>query len=195
MIDFRHATKAEIAKEIVRMLGIGLLLFVLSLIETDLFTVFRLFGVFPDLTMAFVCAYAWKKADPLAGGICGIAAGVLHDGLLGTLFFVGPVLCFMAGYLIGYLSRNSRRHPPAYFLAALGATMILFLVRAAGSIALSRSIGFLQIFLYEFLLRWVETYAVCCFLYAVYARFNGKKGQTERVEPQPNRNQTNRTSS
>ena len=170
MIDFRHATRAEIAREILRLLGIGAILFLMAVAETAVPVSGRLFSVFPELTLAYLCSYAWRKENALAGGICGIAAGLLHDGVTGVPIFVGPLLYFVTGYVLGQLAQKTRRHAPTFFLAVLLAEFVVLAVRAIGGMFLARYVNLLQVLAYELLPGIAVTYASSALLYLVYGR-------------------------
>ena len=75
---------------------LALLLLTLAILQTSFFGFFPLFGAVPDLVLLGVISVALMMGER-AGGICGLAGGVLLDSLGGTGVALLPLFYFLLG--------------------------------------------------------------------------------------------------
>ena len=106
---------------------IGLLLFVMVILQTSVFARSKPFGATPDLMLCTVLIVSFFLGCH-AGGITGIVAGFLTDALGSVGFSLLPLVYFLVGYLIGYYIKvlNARRY--LFYLITLGIALIVRLI-------------------------------------------------------------------
>lgn len=109
----------------------GLLIVFFALIQTTLFTKFRLFGVVPDLMLPLVIAISMTEHEKW-GAICGIVAAFVIDSLGSTGLSILPILYMLCGYICGVLTvhyfRDSILVRGLYTLVSSGARAVFSLI-------------------------------------------------------------------
>lgn len=105
-----------------------ILLLVLYILQTSVFTRFRLFGVYPMLLPLAVVGIGLFE-DGLWGGIWGIAAGVLCDISIADSFFMFTVTLAVIGFFSGFFSEFilARGFPSFFVLSLISLVLIAFL--------------------------------------------------------------------
>lgn len=169
--------KTEQVKRIIQIILTILGCFLLLLIESGWPTRLRLFGVMPDFslicTVLLATHYGSKK-----GSIAGLILGTVHDGLCAGIFFAGPVLCMLIGYICGYVSEQYRGK---YFKLVFAEIPILvfagLFIRLIGDKLLGTGGDLLGSMLYVFLPRMVITAVLA--LLSIIAYYHIKKHREE----------------
>lgn len=88
-----------------RILVIGLIIFVNFILESTLFQYTRVFGVKPDFTIILITSYAIMRGSGF-GGFIGLASGLLQDIFYGNAIGVNGLAYMLTGYLIGQSNEN-----------------------------------------------------------------------------------------
>ncbi len=101
ILGYRARTRSKI---LVYSVTIGLLLVVLSAVQTSFFGRFRLFGAVPDLMLCTVLCVSYF-CGRYAGGITGIAAGCLIEAVGSFGISVLPIVYLFYGYTAGHYAR------------------------------------------------------------------------------------------
>lgn len=115
-------------KKIKRILAHILLLFLLYILQTSVFTHIRLFGVFPLILPLAVVGIGLFE-DGFNGGVWGIVAGLLCDMSLADSSVLFTVSLAVIGFLTGFLSEFilARGFPTYFFLSVLVLAVLSFL--------------------------------------------------------------------
>ncbi len=98
------------------------LFFAMILLQTTLFSRFRILGVVPDLcfgTLLLVSYFLGKET----GAVTGIAVGFTVEALSSTGVAILPVCYLFCGYVCGYFTRAILPKRFTAFLAVLGAAV------------------------------------------------------------------------
>ncbi len=106
----------------------ALLIVLLSLIQTTLFTRFRPFGAIPDLILPFVIAVSMTERERW-GAVCGLIGAFVIESLGGATLTLLPLLYMPCGYLCGLLTIHYFRDSPlvrALYTAATSLARALF---------------------------------------------------------------------
>ncbi len=106
-------------------LSIAVLLLLVAIMQSTVFSAFRIFGAVPDLMICTVLIIAFFFGQ-YAGAITGIGAGWLIEAMGGgTGILILPVIYLLCGYLTGYFAKSAsaRRYP--VYLIYLGIVLLL----------------------------------------------------------------------
>ncbi len=116
----------------------ALLIVLLSLVQTTLFTRFRPFGAIPDLILPFVIAVSMTERERW-GAVCGLLGAFVIESLGGSTLTLLPLLYMPCGYICGLLATHAFRDAPivrALFTAAASlARSLLTLVTVVATVA------------------------------------------------------------
>lgn len=115
-------------KKIKRILAHILLLFLLYILQTSVFTHLRLFGVYPLLLPLAVVGIGLFE-DGFSGGVWGIVAGLLCDISLADSRVLFTVSLAVTGFITGFLSEFilARGFPTYFILSFLVLALLSFL--------------------------------------------------------------------
>lgn len=115
------------SEDIFKGVVIGLILIMLTILQTTLFTRFRPFGVVPDLILPFVIAVAALEKEKWGSVVALIAAYVI-DAAGGTTVMLLPLLYVPAAIMVGLLTTYRLRDS---FPVAVVYTVVTSVLRGA----------------------------------------------------------------
>jgi len=115
------------SEDIFKGVVIGLILIMLTILQTTLFTRFRPFGVVPDLILPFVIAVAALEKEKWGSVVALIAAYVI-DAAGGTTVMLLPLLYVPAAIMVGLLTTHRLRDS---FPVAVVYTVVTSVLRGA----------------------------------------------------------------
>ena len=105
----------------------GGVVFILAVLQSTFFAVFRLWGAIPDLLLGAVLTVAVIE-DERAGAVVGVAAGFFVESAGGVGFTVLPLYYMLCGYVCGVCAVYMlRRNFASWFVY----TLIAYISRAA----------------------------------------------------------------
>lgn len=118
---------------ILKTVVIGLLLTLLVLLQTTMFTRFRPLGAVPDLMLPFTVAVGVSEREK-AGAVTGLVSAFVIDAVGGTTVMLLPLLYVPAGYLCGLLTTYRLRNT---FPVLLMYTCVTSLLRSVITVAVA----------------------------------------------------------
>ena len=81
----------------------GIVLLFLLLLQLELFSSMRFFGVMPELLLASAIAAGWY-GGPTSGAIVGFSSGLFYDFYLATPLGLNALTYAIVGYLLGQIA-------------------------------------------------------------------------------------------
>lgn len=88
-----------------RVLILGIIVFLNFILESTIFQYTRIFGVKPDFTIMLIISYAIMRGS-MYGGLIGLISGFLNDLFYGKSFGVNSLSYMLTGYIIGKSQEN-----------------------------------------------------------------------------------------
>lgn len=112
-----------------KMLRLGIVTFLIYLIQTTFIQYFAIGGIIPNLMVVFVICFALTQSDYKKPMFYGLACGVLLDFSSETLFGIHALLCMFCALLCEQVS--TRFFKGKFFVSLLFVCVISFLYEIA----------------------------------------------------------------